>query len=86
MTADGWSQPRSWGHGAIQPACAQACPAQAIVFGDVNDPESKIAQRRASSLVYHVLEELNVRPNVAYLARVTNPHPGISSSAEGGHG
>jgi Fe-S-cluster-containing dehydrogenase component len=72
--------------GAIQPACAQACPAQAIVFGDVNDPESKIAQRRASSLVYHVLEELNVRPNVAYLARVTNPHSDISAPAEGGHG
>jgi Fe-S-cluster-containing dehydrogenase component len=72
--------------GAIQPACAQACPAQAIVFGDVNDPDSKISQRRDSSLVYHVLEELNVRPNVSYLARVTNPHPELSEKkTEGGH-
>jgi molybdopterin-containing oxidoreductase family iron-sulfur binding subunit len=72
--------------GEIQPACAQACPAQAIAFGDVNDPASEIAKWRASSLAYHVLEELNVRPNVAYLARVTNPHPDISGPAEGGHG
>ncbi len=72
--------------GLIQPACQQSCPAQAIVFGDVNDPDSRIATMHASSLAYFVLEELNVRPNVAYLARVKNPHPDLAAKPEGGHG
>jgi molybdopterin-containing oxidoreductase family iron-sulfur binding subunit len=59
--------------GAVQTACQQACPAQAIVFGDVNDPESRIAKLRKAGRAFHVLEELNTRPNVAYLARVRNP-------------
>ncbi|MHC5010154.1 MAG: 4Fe-4S dicluster domain-containing protein [Planctomycetota bacterium] len=73
--------------GAVRPACQQACPAQAIVFGDENVEGSQIAAKRASPLAYHVLEELNVRPNVAYLARVTNPHPDVAPETpdEGGH-
>ena len=74
--------------GAIQPACVQTCPAGAIVFGDLNDPESRIAKLKASPLAYHVLEELNVRPNVAYLARVRNPHPDLIGDEHhdgGGH-
>jgi molybdopterin-containing oxidoreductase family iron-sulfur binding subunit len=54
--------------GAIQTACQQACPAQAITFGDLNDPESKIAKMHASKRAFFVLEEYNVKPNVAYLA------------------
>ncbi|MBI4881307.1 MAG: 4Fe-4S dicluster domain-containing protein [Planctomycetes bacterium] len=73
--------------GAIRPACAQACPAGAIVFGDVNDPESKVRAAGASPLAYRVLEELNVRPAVFYLARVTNPHPDAAAAAPpAGHG
>jgi molybdopterin-containing oxidoreductase family iron-sulfur binding subunit len=75
--------------GAVRPACAQACPAQAIVFGNVNDPGSKIARAIKSPLAYRVLEELNVRPNVSYLARVGNPHPDVPPPGEmekGGHG
>jgi molybdopterin-containing oxidoreductase family iron-sulfur binding subunit len=58
--------------GDVRPACQQACPAQAIVFGDVNDPQSRIAEQRGSARAFHVLDELNVRPNITYLARVRN--------------
>ncbi len=53
-------------------ACQEACPADAIVFGDVNDPESKVSKLRKHNLGYHVLELINVRPNVTYLARLKN--------------
>ena len=56
----------------VRTACQEACPAQAIVFGDMNDPESDIARYRAHDLGYHVLEEANVRPNVTYIARLRN--------------
>ena len=64
--------------GEVVPACAQACPSRAIVFGDENAPGSRVAQSKASSLAYLVLEELNIRPNVSYLARVRNPHPDLA--------
>jgi MoCo/4Fe-4S cofactor protein with predicted Tat translocation signal len=56
----------------VKTACQEACPAQAIVFGDMNDPASEIAQYRAHDLGYQVLEEANVRPNVTYIARLRN--------------
>lgn len=56
--------------GEVLTACQQACPAGAIVFGDLNDPESRVAQLRKSDRGYHVLEELNVRPSITYLAKV----------------
>ena len=59
--------------GDVRTACQQACPAQAIVFGDLNDPESRISKLRSSGRAYHVLEELNIKPNVTYLAKVRNP-------------
>lgn len=55
-------------------ACQQACPANAIVFGDANDKESDIAKLRNHNLAYHVLEELNVKPNVTYIAKLRNTH------------
>ena len=68
-------------------ACQQSCPAGAAVFGDVNDEESLVRAGRASDLAYHVLEELNVRPNVSYLAKVTNPNPALAVLKEAGtHG
>jgi len=73
--------------GAIKTACQQACPAQAITFGDVNDPSSRIAKMHASKRAFFVLEELNVKPNVAYLARVRNPNPAVKGQAtESDHG
>lgn len=56
----------------IKTACQEACPAEAIVFGDANDPKSEISKYRDHNLGYHVLETLNVRPNVTYLARLRN--------------
>ena len=53
--------------------CQQACPTQAIVFGDLNDPKSRVAQLVKSKLSYDLLEELNTKPRVKYLARVKNP-------------
>ncbi|MCC7476682.1 MAG: 4Fe-4S dicluster domain-containing protein [Pirellulales bacterium] len=58
--------------GAIQTACQQSCPAQAIVFGDMNDPKTAIHAAMKNPRRYRVLEELNVRPAVSYLRVVTN--------------
>ncbi len=61
--------------GEIQTACQQTCPTGAIVFGDLNDPSAVVSKRSNLPRSYAVLEELNNRPRVAYLARITNPHP-----------
>jgi molybdopterin-containing oxidoreductase family iron-sulfur binding subunit len=58
----------------VQTACQEACPAQAIVFGDMNDPESDVARFREHDLGYSILEESNVRPNVTYIAKLHNTH------------
>lgn len=58
----------------VKPACQTACPADAIVFGDVNDQNSKIHKYTHHGLGYHVLEEMNVRPNVTYIAKLRNTH------------
>ena len=55
-------------------ACQEVCPSGAIVFGDVNDPESDISKYRKHVTGYHVLEEVNARPNVTYVAKLRNTH------------
>lgn len=64
--------------GEIKPACAAACPAEAIVFGDANDPNSSVTRLKHSSRSYHLLEELGVKPSVTYLADISNPVRGRS--------
>ena len=56
--------------GDVTPACAQTCPAQAIVFGDLNDPDSRVSQLSADARGYHALAETNARPAVTYLRKV----------------
>ena len=63
--------------GEVVTACQAACPTQAIVFGNLNDPTSQVAQLRDSPLNYGLLTELNTRPRTTYLARLRNPHPAL---------
>lgn len=63
---------RTVADGEILPACVQSCPADALVFGDLNDPESKIAKLFKEPRNYHVLEELHTLPSVGYLTLVRN--------------
>jgi Fe-S-cluster-containing dehydrogenase component len=68
--------------GEIVPACAQACPTGAIVFGDLNDLTSTVRRWHQNPRAYGLLAELNVRPRTAYLARVRNPNPELGTGRE----
>ncbi|MGO9331455.1 MAG: 4Fe-4S dicluster domain-containing protein [Steroidobacteraceae bacterium] len=61
--------------GEVVTACQAACPTGAIVFGDLNDPGSRVRQVKASPLDYALLSELNTRPRTTYLAKLSNPNP-----------
>jgi MoCo/4Fe-4S cofactor protein with predicted Tat translocation signal len=61
--------------GEIQTACEAACPARAITFGNINDKQSRVSQRKTEPRNYGLLAELNTRPRTTYLAEVRNPNP-----------
>jgi MoCo/4Fe-4S cofactor protein with predicted Tat translocation signal len=61
--------------GEIQSACQQACPTEAIIFGDLNDPSSRVARLQAEVRNYALLAELNTRPRTTYLAAIRNVNP-----------
>jgi Fe-S-cluster-containing dehydrogenase component len=72
--------------GEIQTACQQVCPSQSIVFGDQNDPDSRVAKLKKDPRSYGLLEEINTRPRTTYLASVRNPNPALDGGDDDGHG
>lgn len=65
--------------GEVLTACQQACPTQAITFGNLNDPSGALKKLKTSALNYGVLAELQTEPRTTYLARVVNPHQQLPS-------
>ncbi|HEX8290899.1 MAG TPA: TAT-variant-translocated molybdopterin oxidoreductase [Pyrinomonadaceae bacterium] len=77
--------------GDVKTACQQTCPTESIVFGDLNDPASRVARLHAQKRRYDLLADLNTRPRTAYLASVRNPNGELGGAAprphaESGHG
>ncbi len=66
--------------GEVVTACESACPSQAITFGNLNDPSSRVAKLKADPRNYSMLAELNTRPRTTYLAAVRNPNPALPSN------
>ena len=66
--------------GEIVPACAQACPVEAIIFGDMNDPQSRLVRLKHSPLNYWMLGELNTQPRTSYLAKLRNENAALVRS------
>ncbi len=73
--ADGRRQIRD---GEIKTACQQTCPAQAITFGNINDPESEVSKLKKQHRNYTMLDELNIKPRTSFLARMRNPNPEVA--------
>ncbi|MGD9906007.1 MAG: TAT-variant-translocated molybdopterin oxidoreductase [Vicinamibacterales bacterium] len=72
--------------GEVVTACESACPSQAITFGNLNDPNSRVAKLKADPRNYSMLAELNTRPRTTYLAAVRNANPALPSNPTvGGH-
>ena len=67
--------------GEIVTACQQACPSEAIVFGDINDPASRVSKMKAEARNYSLLADLNTQPRTTYLSEVRNPNPEITEKA-----
>ncbi len=71
---------RSVRDGEIQTACQQACPTQAIVFGNILDKDAQVTQLKKGDRKYEVLAELNTRPRTSYLAKLRNPNPELATT------
>jgi len=76
---DAEKQDRKVHDGEIQTACQATCPTEAIIFGDINDPDSRVSKMKAEKLNYALLADLNTRPRTTYLATLRNPNPEIEA-------
>jgi Fe-S-cluster-containing dehydrogenase component len=65
--------------GELQTACQQSCPANAIIFGNINDPDSRVTQLKGKARNYSLLADLNTRPRTTYLAEIRNPNPELEA-------
>jgi len=65
--------------GTFKTACQQACPAEAIVFGDLRLADSQVAKNKKDPRNYGLLNELHTRPRTTYMARLRNPHPALAA-------
>jgi MoCo/4Fe-4S cofactor protein with predicted Tat translocation signal len=72
--------------GDVKTACQQVCPADAIVFGNINDPESKVSRIKKMNRRYELLAELNVQPRTSYMAKIRNPNPKLEPTGESSRG
>ncbi len=79
---DSEREDRKIADGELQTACQQSCPANAIIFGNINDPNSQVSKLKAKERNYSLLADLNTRPRTTYLAEIRNPNPGLETKRE----
>jgi len=76
---DAEKQDRTVRDGEIQTACQASCPTEAIIFGNINDPASRVSRMKAEKRNYGLLADLNTKPRTTYLATLRNPNPEFES-------